>query len=198
MEDHMPQTTFHLPPFSRDSRGNRLLRWQAMNESGGHVLWLCGPSEVVDQLIGAVPEYTPLPLSAEATRRWTHSLRARGPLRSDVASLLELLTTVVSLPSPPNIDTAIALDWYKVPQEGVDAQEWLNTEMAKLVRQGKYLNQFNARRQADAGLELVARLCNAIRSHTGLGHATIILDVPGHDSERVSFGSRVASSVARH
>jgi len=115
MEDHMPQTTFHLPPFSRDSRGNRLLRWQAMNESGGHVLWLCGPSEVVDQLIGAVPEYTPLPLSAEATRRWTHSLRARGPLRSDVASLLELLTTVVSLPSPPNIDTAIALDWYKVP-----------------------------------------------------------------------------------
>ncbi len=192
----MPQTTFSPPPFCRDPRGNRLLRWQTVNESGGHVLLLCGPGEVVDQVSSVAPEYVHLALSNEAKRAWTHALRVKGPLRTDVENLLQLLTAVVLLPSPPNIDTAIALDWYKLAQDTVDPWEWPNTEVAELVRQGKYLNRFDARRQADAGLKLVARLCDTIRCHAGLSRATVILDVPGHDSEQVSFGSRVACSVA--
>jgi hypothetical protein len=53
--------------------------------------------------------------------------------------LLELLGEVVSLPSLPPLKFAIALDWYKIPVDGVDSRDWPNTEVGELVHQGKYV-----------------------------------------------------------
>jgi len=111
--------------------------------------------------------------------------------------MLQVLQEVILLPSPANIDTAIALDWYKIADDAVDPWQWPNTETAELLRQGKYLNSYNPAEQRRAGLALVERLCRVIEGHAGLRQATAVLDVPGHDSQRVSFGSRVAASVAR-
>jgi len=110
--------------------------------------------------------------------------------------MLGVLQEVISLPSPPNIRTAIALDWYKIADDAVDPWQWPNTETAELLRQGKYLNAYDPAGQRRAGLELVERLWRVIEAHPGLRQATVVLDVPGHDGQRVSFGSRVAASVA--
>jgi hypothetical protein len=47
--------------------------------------------------------------------------------------LLELLGGVVSLPSLQPIKFAIALDWYKTPVDGVNSNNWPNTEIGDLV-----------------------------------------------------------------
>jgi Phosphoribosyl transferase domain len=190
--------SFSPAQFRRDPRGNKLVRWTAVGELHGHVLWLGGPSEVVDQVCTVDPRYVRLSLDAQAIQEgWTHALRADGPVRGDVAELLTLLQAVLSLPSPACIDTAIALDWYKHPDDAVDPLSWPNTEIGELIYRGKYVYRHRPRPQAQAGRELVRLICNAVRSHPCLRQATIILDVPGHDSAQVSFGSRLAESVAR-
>jgi pyrimidine operon attenuation protein/uracil phosphoribosyltransferase len=185
-------------PFYRDQRGNRLEDWTTTSVGSGHVLWLRGPVEVVQQVTALAPEYRRLPDSVTAGPTWTHALQSPRPDAPElVRGLLGLLTEVVCLPSPPNVDFALALDWYKKPEEGVDPFDWDNTPTAQLVSSGKYRYKNNDDMQSRVGLQLVNLMCRAIERHGILTQATVILDIPGHDSSRVSFGSRMASTIAR-
>lgn len=185
-------------PFRRDSRGNALEGWASTTASnGGHVLWLRGPFEVVQQVMALAPEYRLLPDNVTAGPRWTHALRSlRTDVGESVRTLLGLLTEVVCLPSPPHVDFALALDWYKIPEEDVNPYYWSNTSTAELVSSGKYKYKNNGDMQRRAGLQLVDLMCDVVERHGILSRATIVLDVPGHDSTRVSFGSRVAATMA--
>ncbi len=185
-------------PFGSDSRGNRLDAWTTVAHEAGHYLWLQGPHEVVVQLTTLAPDYTPMSLPDSARPTWTHVLTAPGRLRTNVAEFLDLLKIVVSLPSPVNINVALALDWYKQPVDGVDPYHWPNTELGDLVHRGKYLYRADADRQAEVGRDLVGRVCGVIDKHFLLRRAEIVLNVPGHDSKRVSFGSRMAATVAKN
>jgi predicted amidophosphoribosyltransferase len=106
-----------------------------------------------------------------------------------------LLQEIVSIPSSSAVDFSLALDWYKNP-EGDDPYNWPNTEIGNLVSSGKYKYRWQPQPQAVVGITLSNRLCDAIRKHALLRNASLILDVPGHDSQRVSFGSRLAATVA--
>jgi predicted amidophosphoribosyltransferase len=101
------------------------------------------------------------------------------------------------VPSPQAVDLALALDWYKDPVQGTDPRSWPNTQAGELVSSGKYRYRQQAGPQEAAGRALAAMLCDAIYRHAVLGCATVILNVPGHDSTRLSFGSRLAATVAR-
>ena len=184
-------------PFYPDPRGNRVDSWTVTQPGEGHVLWLRGPAEAVGQVTTLAPEYRLLPAPVTAGSGWTHALRSpdlnvSGPVRL----LLDLLTEVLTLPKRVNIDFAIALDWYKVAEEGIDPYQWQNTAAGELVNQGKYRYRNNASLQRQAGLALVDLMCQAIERHGVLSQASVILDVPGHDNTRVSFGSRVATTIA--
>jgi hypothetical protein len=181
-----------------DSRGNRLDDWTVNETADGHVLWLRGPEEAALQVVTLDPRYQRLARSATTGSKWTHALRSAKPeLEPAVQSLLDLLTEIITLPRRQNLDFAVALDWYKVPEEGVDPRQWSNTTAGGLVNAGKYQYRYNADRQRRAGLALVDMMYEAIGRHSILSRATVIIDVPGHDSTRVSFGSRVATSIAR-
>lgn len=185
-------------PFRRDSRGNRLEGWTTRSSDGGHVLWLRGPSEVVQQVTALAPEYRLLPDRVTAGSTWTHALRSpNASVSGPVSALLDLLTEVVCLPGPPNVDFALALDWYKKPEEGVDPYDWPNTPTAQLVSSGKYRHKNDDDNQSRVGLQLVDLMCGAIERHGILTQSTVVLDIPGHDRTRVSFGSRMASTIAR-
>jgi len=185
-------------PFRRDSRGNRLEGWTATTVARGHVLWLRGPVEVVQQVTALAPEYRLLPDSVAAGPTWTHALQSPSPTVPEPARvLLVLMTEVVCLPSPPNVDLALALDWYKKPEEGVNPYYWDNTPTAQLIHSGKYRYKNDGHNQSRVGLQLVDLMCGAIERHGILAQATVVLDIPGHDSTRVSFGSRVAATIAQ-
>jgi hypothetical protein len=187
-----------LLPFYSDPRGNRLELWTTTQHRGGHVLWLRGPVQAERQVRLLAPEYRAIPGAVSGTTAWTHALQSPEPqLKPSVGSLLDLLKELISLPSPQDVDVAVALDWYKIPDDDVDPYQWLNTEDGELVSSGKYRYRHNAELQANAGRTLVDRLCNAIDQHPILRGSTAVLDVPGHDARLVSFGSRLAATVAQ-
>ncbi len=185
-------------PFRRDSRGGRLECWTTTPVDMGHVLWLRGPTEVVDQVTALAPEYRLLDAHVTTGPTWTHALKSSNPgVQGPVRLLLDLLTKVVSLPSPTDVEFALALDWYKSPEEGVNPYDWPNTATAQLVNSGKYRYKNNNDMQSQVGLQLVDLMCGAIERHGVLSQATIVLDIPGHDTTRVSFGSRVVATISQ-
>jgi hypothetical protein len=190
------------PLFYSDPRGSRLESWTLTGAQGGTILWLRGPAEAARQVQAAAPWYQSLPLSPDAiVQGWTHSFLEPQPLAGPpsvsrhVQQLLTLLQEIVSVPSSPAVDFSLALDWYKKP-EGEDPYRWPNTAVGELVSSGKYRYRLQPEPQAMAGIALADRLCDAISRHPLLQGASTILDVPGHDTRRVSFGSRLAATVA--
>lgn len=186
-------------PYYYDSRGNRLESWKGTAAPGGHVLWLRGPVEATRQIRAAAPQYQEIALPAGAsTSGWTHSLYSPETSVSPfVEALLSSLQRILTVPSPPGVEFAFALDWYKNPVDGLDSFSWPNSEVGELVSKGKYWYRSQAEPQAEAGRALAARLCDAISGHALLRNAEIVLNVPGHDNSRLSFGSRLAATVAR-
>ncbi|MGH3851948.1 MAG: ComF family protein [Pseudonocardiaceae bacterium] len=186
------------PPFRNDRRANRLESWKTTNDSSaGHLLWLRTADAVVAQLLTLVPDYSPRQLSPNLRATWTHVFRSPGTLRSDVAELLVVLGATLTLSCPATLDFALALDWYKQPVDGISSTSWPNTETGNLVYLGKHRYKTDGDRQGEVGRLLMRKVSVAIRGHPLLRKADVILDVPGHDTERVSFGSRMAATVGR-
>ena len=195
VEDRMPDPVSY-PPFRHDPRGNRLEWWTTTQTQSGHVLWLRGPMEAVRQVQAVDPAYRDVRHVTD-TSGWTHVLPSPEPVvKPAVRLLLDLLKEIIIVPSGA-IDLVAALDWYKIPAEGVDSYQWQNTETGELVSSGKYRYRQAPGPQAEAGRNLARRICNVIDRHVLLQDASIVLDVPGHDSRLVSFGSRLAATVAR-
>ena len=165
----------------------------------GHVLRLRGPIEVVAQVQAVAPEYQRTTGVASAAGGWTHELVSPGHApKREARQLLELLSDVVSLPSSPPIKFAIVLDWYKIPTDGADPRDWPNTEVGELVHKGKYVYKTKEEQKTVVGRNLAGRICNAISRHAALNSAEVILNVPGHDRNVVSFGPRLAATVAKY
>src|ERR1051326_3434049 len=184
------------PSVRYDPRGNRLEWWTTTPTQSGHVLWLRGPIEAVRQVQAVDPAYREVRYVTD-TSGWTHTLPPPKPaVKPAVRLLLDLRKEIVTFPSGA-IDLVAALDWYKVPADAVDPYQWPNTETGELVSSGKYRYRQAPGPQAEAGRNLASRICNVIDRHALLKDASIVLDVPGHDSRLVSFGSRLAATVAR-
>ena len=124
-------------------------------------------------------------------------LYSHAPLRTEVESLLELLIRAITLPSPRGMATTLALDWYKVADDQADARSWSNTVAGDWVSRGKYWYRSSPEQQQDVGRHAAQALVEAVRAHPTFAAATVVAHVPGHDVLQVSFGSRLAKTVAR-
>jgi Phosphoribosyl transferase domain len=180
-----------------NGRGNRLLAWRPQPTGSGHRLWLRTTGDVADQIWQATGDYRPLGLPAGYQGAWTHVLYSRSPLRAEVENLLDLLTRAITLPSPRGMATALALDWYKVADDELDGHSWSNTVAGDWISRGKYWYRSSPEQQRDVGRRAAQALVGAVRTHPTLNAATVVAHVPGHDVLQVSFGSRLARTVAR-
>jgi hypothetical protein len=187
------------PPFRSDSRANRLEAWTITNDSNvGHFLWLRTADVVVAQLLTLAPDYSPRQLPPHSLVTWTHVFWSPDALRPDVAELLAVLGTTLTLSCPATLDFVLALDWYKQPVDGAPVTSCSNTQIGELVYLGKYRYKTDGYRRAQVGRFLMQKVSAVIRAHQLLKKADIVLDVPGHDTERVSFGSCMAATVAQY
>jgi hypothetical protein len=178
------------------TRANRLDRWTTTAHQGGHILWLRGPDGVAGQLRKIAPRYQDLAGVAPESG-WTHALFSpEAYLTAEVQNALEVLADILTLQRCPKLDFGLALDWYKIPDSTIDSRSWLNTPNGELVHKGKYWYPNNRQEQSKVGMQLVQNMSGIFPRHSALDRATIVLDVPGHDSERLSFGSRLATTVA--
>lgn len=186
-----------VAPFRRNSGGNKVESYAVSSKSGEHILSLRGPSEAATQLLACDPRYAELG-TEEADQQWTHRFRGAGSDPSSATvGLMGLLGDVLTLPATPHLEFALALDWYKIPQDGVPGEDWANTTTGDLVARGKYWYKAEPESQREVGLTLVGLMLDTIRRHPVLRDVDQVLVVPGHDAKRVSFGARVAATISR-
>lgn len=183
--------------FVPDRRGNCLERhlFEIAEDQRRHRLLLRGSPEIArqfEQLVGI--GYEPTAYAAATAAGWTHCLEAPGMPAARVRELADLLSEVITLPGLPLVDFAIAMNWYKVATDGIDAREWRNTPDGERVHVGKYWTS-SPRARAEAGRSLVRRLVSVVRRHPILSSADIVVAVPGHDRTYLSFGEQIAASV---
>lgn len=155
-------------------------------------LWLCGPQEVAKQ-IDLLGRCTPLALPDEARNKWTHVHYLSLKDQSTLQSLCELLKTTLSLTTKPDLDFALAFDWYKIV-EGDDPMKWPNSASGELISRSKY----NAPRtvKAQARRDLVDKYVQTINEHPLYKECSSIVTVPGHRADGNSFGEQLAAAVA--
>lgn len=185
------------PVFVPDRRGNSLDRhlFDVAADRRSHRLFLRASAEIAGQFQQtAGGGYRPADRAVPATP-WTHCLQAPGLPAATTRELADLLSEVITLPSVQSVDFAIAMDWYKIPADGVDPREWRNTPDGERVHVGKYWTS-SPEARAKAGRSLVRRLVAVVGRHPILASADVIVAVPGHDRTYLSFGEQIAASVS--
>ena len=113
---------------------------------------------------------------------------------------MRVLGRVVTVPSPSkDVAFVVALDWTKTAVAGRDSRDWPNTEVYELIAQGKYLywRPGDDHRQRNLGRQLAGLLSAVVDEHPLLRTFDMVASVPGHDSKRLSFGARLADTLAR-
>lgn len=193
--------TFELPAFDRDSRANRLKAFEFENVAGKALpgprwLDLCGPEEVaaqIERIYFAAARRTAVP--PERRSEWTHRFALLGALPAGLPDLLTFLQRWLTLTKTEYIDLAMAGDWYKRPEEGVDGINWPNTQIGQLVHEGRYWRKTPAK-QREAAEQLAKGISALISSHPMYSAANDVLSVPGHQGDGASFGEGLARSVA--
>jgi len=186
------------PVFVPDRRGNSLERhlFEVAADRRSHRLLLRASAEIAGQFQRiAGGGYRPASFARSASAGWTHCLQAPGLPAPTTRELADLLSEVITLPSMESVDFAIAMDWYKIPADGVDAREWRNTPDGERVHVGKYWTT-SPEARAEAGRSLVRRLVKVVGRHPLLASADVVVAVPGHDRTYLSFGEQIAASVS--
>jgi hypothetical protein len=179
-----------------DRRGNRLAAYLFTNAPGVrmHHLELRCSDDIAAQFLDLDQCGVHYRRVEPANDEWTHRLEADGPPDPRVRSLVDLLQDVITLPPPLPMSVALALDWYKIPAEGTEPDEWPYTPTAKVVRRGKYWKE-KPRTVEAAGRWLAQRFDEVVIRHPALATADVVVVVPGHDRTLLSFGERLAATV---
>jgi len=183
--------------YAPDRRGNRLAAYLFTHTPGVrmHHLYLQCSDDIAAQFLDLDHCGVHYRRADLADKEWTHRLDADGPPDPRVRSLADLLRDVITLPVPSPMSVALALDWYKIPAGGAHPCEWPNTPTAQMVRRGKYWKE-KPRTVEAAGRWLAQRFDEVVTRHPTLATAEIIVVVPGHDRTLLSFGERLAATVA--
>jgi adenine/guanine phosphoribosyltransferase-like PRPP-binding protein len=166
----------------------------AVSSPSRHTLHVHGPAGAIDQVRLLDPSYT----VEVTTRAGPHEMHGPG-IRPAAATtdLLDLLGTALTVPCGDELDFAVALDWYNKVTDNGGPDHWARTDLADLIYRGKYRDKADAVKVQQVGRAVVGEVTEFIVAHPLLRRIEAIAAVPGHDGKVLSFGSRLAESVAR-
>lgn len=191
------------PAVFPDSRGNKLERYRFLRTKpvGDDAMywWLVAAAaeEVAEALLAALPEPV---MQADTSKtidgRWSHEWRFGAPTApsaegEQVEQVCDLLSQVLTLTRSPELDHAIAGDFYKIPPDEEAGRGWENTEFGELVHRAKY---YSDPEQTQAGVELCDRLADIVRGHPLLRRATKVVVTP---STKTGTSERMGNGLAR-
>jgi hypothetical protein len=136
-----------------DSRGNRLADYRATRTKDGSRCFIEASccSAVLNQIQMVLDGRSPRLLSTTDFSRWRYKIEYEPPYSSSIHNGLEMLKTVLTLGETDEMDGAIALDFYKIPEEGVPGDQWENTEVGQLIHRGKYYSRAPRERNCQNG-----------------------------------------------
>jgi phosphoribosylpyrophosphate synthetase len=191
---------FGFGPYLGDARAGRIEKTviAALRQDQTNKRWLyvCGPDQAAKQIsmVGGEECYE-VPMIDERRLEYSHRFQCPGGVPDDVKALCDVLQNVLSLRKLANLDFAVVLDWYKIPDPEVAPNDWRNTEAGDLVSRMKYWNRTPSKQEA-ARDELADRFASTVRKHPFLRDAETTLTVPGSSANYDSHGERLARLVA--
>jgi adenine/guanine phosphoribosyltransferase-like PRPP-binding protein len=177
-----------------ERRGDRIADHRIAHVRGESALLLDCPDWIRDQIAMIYgTDCEPRTPAERVADDFNHAFRFPGGAPDDLASTVELLSTVLSIPAPPHVDVAITLDWYTQPDDAgglkhTPAGYWINT--TKHAPHPEWSNSRNSRRL------MINALVDMIRIHPLYANATAIIAAPGHLADGQSFGEVLARDVA--
>lgn len=192
---------YRIPAYTGDGRGGKIENaWKRVLPDGSasdDFVDLCCPQEAVDQILacsGSIAQQVKVPEELEA--RVSHSLYFEDGLPAQPRELVYLLKEVVSIPAPVGVDFAIALDWYKQVEDGVDPREWADTAMGQCIHYTKYATQPTWSTSRAKRRELIRALVGFVQRHPLYADAIAVSAPPGSAADGQSFAELLAQDVA--
>lgn len=189
-------TKIYIRGFDTDSRGNKLLTWAARTVGTGTQLYVCAPSPKVAKQVEIClpPGAVRIQLEDEEIRQdCTNAWEFFGTLPSMADEMLAVLREVLTLQDPVGM-LAIALDFYKDPEETEAGTLWHDTIAGAMVNRAKYWASPVV--QEEAWNDMAKSLSSLISRHPALRTADVIVSVPGHDTTNWSVSETVAQRTA--
>lgn len=193
-----------LADFEPDRRGNVLRAWALRGEGDSVRVHLRAAFAVAKHVrtvlaySGGNPRTAPYPVG----EGWTHcyEISREIPELPDLLAAFERCLILQDLPT--ELDTGMALDFYKIPLEGVDSFSWPNTDIGELINKMKYRD--DPVTSSSAREALVDDMVSLIEVHPIYRTATLI-SVPGHDATvtapsellAMSIGNRLGKEITR-
>lgn len=190
-----------LSPYTDEWRGNKIARYKiykvkdAPADSAARIVDLCTSGDVVHQVkvtCGTPCEDYDVP--AEYAGEYSHRLYFPEGPGIELEPLLDLLSKVLSI-RIPNLDAAVAYDWYAYPPDA-EHDEWRTTPIALTRKKAKYwkssptvMNQCRDK--------LTAVSARFLELHPLYGRADVIVATPGHDRSELSCGEDLARRLAQ-
>ncbi|MGC1214467.1 MAG: phosphoribosyltransferase [Micromonospora sp.] len=126
---------------------------------------------------------------------WTHRFIFPRDLPESLVPLLDTLKKYLTITATQHIDFALAFDFYKIPEEGVDPKQWKNSKPAELVSHGKY-KVYSPLLRGKALAKLAEGSAAVMSKHPLLASCPTVISFPGHKDDGKSFGELYAAKVA--
>ncbi|MGA3526797.1 phosphoribosyltransferase [Melissospora conviva] len=191
---------FIWPAFQSDSRANRLKAYEVGTSmtTTAPQQWvdLCGPEEAATQVELAFASHVKQVEVPEDRRSdWSHRFLLPQGIPGQLIPLLKILEKYFTLTKVAHLDFAMAFNWYKIPQDGVEPSKWRNSTAGELVHRSKYYRN-NPSAQRDALNKLIDGTAQIIEKHPLLAASPTVVTVPGSAGDGRSVGEKYAAGVA--
>lgn len=186
---------YEVAELEPDRRGNVVQHWAIRGNPGEQRVHLRAAFAVARHLksILTALEASPQAAPFAAGEGWTHCYEINREIDELEGMLRQFERCLVLQDLPREVDSAIALDFYKIPRDGSDPFTWPNTEIGDLVNRMKYWDDPVASTQARE--DLADLMSDLIRHHPIYRTATLVA-VPGHDARKVAASEHLAVAVA--
>lgn len=182
-----------------DHRGNSLNRYKIYisRDHTRHYVMLDGCDSVCDQVDLFLDRFGGSevdPNRIDSKGNWDYAFEWPGDVPDALVDMLDLISDVLTLTPVPGVDVALALDFYKQPDEDGELQ---NTRAGRLVHVLKYYVSSPNKRVA-AGNELAGWMAEVISRHPLFDEADRIVVVPSTKSGiSEMLGRAVAGEVGK-
>lgn len=182
-----------------DHRANRLhdvQYYRAADPSDPtRFLYSNGPRMVLEQLELFEPLQVQRAPAGAAGGQYRYRITMPDGYPPGLRETVDVLKQVLTLSYVAHVDVALALDWYKKVEDGVDSMNWQNTRAGELNNISKYRQNVSEVRQARS--ELLKILCGVIQEHRVLASCEVVMSTPGSRGDGNSHGEQLAEAVAK-
>lgn len=179
-----------------EQRGDKIAKHRIAKSRGETALVVDCPNWIADQIAMTYgPACQRRPVAEVVAKDFNHGFVFEGDGPDGLGDVVEVLSTVLSIPAPKHVDVAIALGWYTQPNdegelEKAKAGYWINT--TKHASHPEWTNSRKSRR------EMITALVGLTQTHPLYSGATAIIASPGHLADGQSFGEELAREVAEN